>query len=231
MALGMEQLLGYIKNIGFFLILMSVVSNVMPDNSYKKYCRLFCGLILVVLVINPFYKFLNYDGDIGDIFVSNTYKSELLELEKQLEVQQQFLDDKAVEHYEGIIRDELDGIAIEAGLYLLEVSVEFRETEEGDDLSLDELTLYVTDEKSVYDEHIKNASEKDKYEDTDNNDEIKIEKIEVDIGSSTDNENDNDAMEDENMEGEATNPRAIQLIRSVADHLEINENQIRVIIR
>lgn len=231
MALGMEQLLGYIKNIGFFLILMSVVSNVMPDNSYKKYCRLFCGLILVVLVINPFYKFLNYDGDIGDIFVSNTYKSELLELEKQLEVQQQFLDDKAVEHYEGIIRDELDGIAIEAGLYLLEVSVEFRETEEGDDLSLDELTLYVTDEKSVYDEHIKNASEKDEYEDTDNNDEIKIEKIEVDIGSSTDNENDNDAMEDENMEGEATNPRAIQLIRSVADHLEINENQIRVIIR
>ena len=231
MALGMEQLLGYIKNIGFFLILMSVVSNVMPDNSYKKYCRLFCGLILVVLVINPFYKFLNYDGDIGDIFVSNTYKSELLELEKQLEVQQQFLDDKAVEHYEGIIRNELDGMAIEAGLYLLEVSVEFRETEEGDDLSLDELTLYVTDEKSVYDEHIKNASEKDEYEDTDNNDEIKIEKIEVDIGSSTDNENDNDAMEDENMEGEATNPRAIQLIRSVAEHLEINENQIRVIIR
>lgn len=227
----MGQLLGYIKNIGFFLILMSVVSNVMPDNSYKKYCRLFCGLILVVLVINPFYKFLNYDGDIGDIFVSNTYKSELLELEKQLEVQQQFLDDKAVEHYEGIIRNELDGMAIEAGLYLLEVSVEFRETEEGDDLSLDELTLYVTDEKSVYDEHIKNASEKDEYEDTDNNDEIKIEKIEVDIGSSTDNENDNDAMEDENMEGEATNPRAIQLIRSVADHLEINENQIRVIIR
>lgn len=227
----MGQLLGYIKNIGFFLILMSVVSNVMPDNSYKKYCRLFCGLILVVLVINPFYKFLNYDGGIGDIFVSNTYKSELLELEKQLEVQQQFLDDKAVEHYEGIIRNELDGMAIEAGLYLLEVSVEFRETEEGDDLSLDELTLYVTDEKSVYDEHIKNASEKDEYEDTDNNDEIKIEKIEVDIGSSTDNENDNDAMEDENMEGEATNPRAIQLIRSVADHLEINENQIRVIIR
>ena len=64
----MGALLDYIKNIGYFLILMSLVSNVMPDNSYKKYCRMFCGLILVVLVINPFYEFLNYEGEIKDIF-------------------------------------------------------------------------------------------------------------------------------------------------------------------
>ena len=82
----MGALLDYIKNIGYFLILMSLVSNVMPDNSYKKYCRMFCGLILVVLVINPFYEFLNYEGEIKDIFAMSSYESGFMELENQIKM-------------------------------------------------------------------------------------------------------------------------------------------------
>ena len=80
----MNMLLEYVRNIGYFLILMSLVSNVMPDNSYKKYFSMFCGLILMVLVLNPFCDFMNMEGDLSDVFANANYKSQVADLENQL---------------------------------------------------------------------------------------------------------------------------------------------------
>lgn len=216
----MEQLLGYIKNIGFFLILMSVVCNVLPDNSYKKYCRLFCGLVLVVLVINPFYEFLNYDGDIKDIFISNTYKAQLTELQNQLEIQEQSVDDKLMNQYEEALKNELSGLATEAGLYLMDLSVEFGEEADTGDLYLQKIMLKVTEDREVYDKT---------QEDENNSNDIVIEDINLDINlrDISDEIVDTDDSENNNKNN-GSNPRVIQLIMSVADYLNIKENQIDV---
>ena len=109
----MGILLNYIRNIGYFLILMSLVSNVMPDNSYKKYCRMFCGLILVVLVINPFYEFLNYNGELKDIFVDANYKSQVAELKSQLLIKEEGSVNRFKLEYEKLLANQLQGIAKE----------------------------------------------------------------------------------------------------------------------
>lgn len=199
----MEQLLLYIKNIGFFLILMSVVCNVLPDNGYKKYCRLFCGMVLVLLVINPFSEFLNYDGDIKDIFINNTYKSQLMEIENQLREQEESIDSMVTAEYEDVLCHRLSGYASEAGLYLVDVSVEFGNLDNGDDIYISSLTLFVTDDKSVYDEYVNESS--------DNIVEIEINKIVIEEEKETDN---------------YINPRALQLLHSVAEILNLEENRV-----
>ena len=207
----MGALLDYIKNIGYFLILMSLVSNVMPDNSYKKYCRMFCGLILVVLVINPFYEFLNYEGDIKDIFAMTSYESKAMELENQIKMSESNTRDRVIGEYEKLIVNELQGSAREEGLYIMEAQVELTE---GEDIQLSGLNLIVT-EKNISTDEIEDEllEEQEKIE---QGTKIKIE--DISIGD----------VKDENVKSYITNPRALSFVRKAAEYLQIDEGIIHI---
>lgn len=223
----MAALLEYIKNIGYFLILMSLVNNVMPDNSYKKYCRMFCGLILVVLVINPFYEFLNYEGDIEDIFATASYESQVRDLENQIKISENTTKNRAISEYESLIVKELQPIANKEGLYILEASVELIE---GEEIQLSRLKLCVTDNVDDFKENDLNEDnfKEDNFKEDNlmngqsyiNGDvadsEIKIDKITIgnDSGSS--------------KQKDMTNPVVLAFIQNVAEHLRLNTEKIVV---
>lgn len=207
----MGALLDYIKNIGYFLILMSLVSNVMPDNSYKKYCRMFCGLILVVLVINPFYEFLNYEGDIKDIFAMTSYESKAMELENQIKMSESNTRDRVIGEYEKLIVNELQGSAREEGLYIMEAQVELTE---GEDIQLSGLNLIVT-EKNISTDEIEDELLEEQ-EKIGQGTKIKIE--DISIGD----------VKDENVKSYITNPRALSFVRKAAEYLQIDEGIIDI---
>ena len=207
----MGALLDYIKNIGYFLILMSLVSNVMPDNSYKKYCRMFCGLILVVLVINPFYEFLNYEGEIKDIFAMTSYESKTMELENQIKMSESNTRDRVIGEYEKLIVNELQGSAREEGLYIMEAQVELTE---GEDIQLSGLNLIVT-EKNISTDEIEDELLEEQ-EKIGQGTKIKIE--DISIGD----------VKDENVKSYITNPRALSFVRKAAEYLQIDEGIIHI---
>lgn len=209
----MGILLNYIRNIGYFLILMSLVSNVMPDNSYKKYCRMFCGLILVVLVINPFYEFLNYDGELKDIFVDANYKSQVAELKSQLLIKEEGAVNRFKLEYEKLLANQLQGIAKEEGLYISKVEVKLMEEEE---LNIKQLNIYVTDDLTEI-ENEKNI------EDTYN---ISIDKISV--GDNKDSVTD-DILDKNINSSDNFNPRALVLIRRAGEFLKLDTSIINII--
>ncbi|MBQ2980668.1 MAG: stage III sporulation protein AF [Lachnospiraceae bacterium] len=209
----MGILLNYIRNIGYFLILMSLVSNVMPDNSYKKYCRMFCGLILVVLVINPFYEFLNYNGELKDIFVDANYKSQVAELKSQLLIKEEGAVNRFKLEYEKLLANQLQGIAKEEGLYISKVEVELMEEEE---LNIKQLNIYVTDDLTEI-ENEKNM------EDTYN---ISIDKISV--GDNKDSVTD-DILDKNINSSDNFNPRALVLIRRAGEFLKLDTSIINII--
>lgn len=209
----MGILLNYIRNIGYFLILMSLVSNVMPDNSYKKYCRMFCGLILVVLVINPFYEFLNYDGELKDVFVDANYKSQVAELKSQLLIKEEGAVNRFKLEYEKLLANQLQGIAKEEGLYISKVEVELMEEEE---LNIKQLNIYVTDDLTEI-ENEKNM------EDTYN---ISIDKISV--GDNKDSVTD-DILDKNINNSDNFNPRALVLVRRAGEFLKLDTSIINII--
>ena len=197
----MDKLLEYIKNIGYFLILMSLVSNVMPDNSYKKYCRMFCGIILVVLVINPFYEFLNYDGDIKDIFVAASYESRVKELENQLKMNERSTKERAINEYEHLIVNELQGIAKNEDLFIVDAKIEFIEEPE---IQLTELKLLVT-------ENIEDINEGNIDDSL-----VKIDKITIGDSESNDSQS------------YMTNPKVLSFVGNAAEHLKLDSEIIVV---
>ena len=208
----MAALLGYIKNIGYFLILMSMVNNVMPDNSYKKYCRMFCGLILVVLVINPFYEFLNYEGNIEDIFATASYESKIKDLENQIRISEGNTKNRVVSEYESLIVKELQPVANKEGLYIMEARVELIE---GEEIQLSRLILVVSEDLDALKEDELMLGQSNINGDVWNS-VIEIEKITIG--------NDLGAYEQIDM----TNPVVLAFIQNVAEHLKLSTDKIIV---
>lgn len=209
----MNTLLGYIKNIGFFLILVSVVCNALPDNSYKKYCKLFCGLVLVVLVITPFNEFLNYEGNISDIFIGKSYQSELMEMEANLRIQDEKQFESILSQYEESLKEELQVTAKEEGLYIVDLSVNYEYIDENEDeLQLASLDIFVTE----YEE--RNNLESDDI----NLDEIHIDDIEINIDERDDKDSGIDEL------SPMDRPKVIKFIEKVAQMLGIETYLINV---
>lgn len=46
----------WIKNLAFYLVIMTAVLEVLPGDTYRKYIRFFTGLVMILLVVTPILK-------------------------------------------------------------------------------------------------------------------------------------------------------------------------------
>ena len=53
----MEFVYGYIRNISIFMIVTTLILNIFPEKSSKKYIKLFAGFLLLMLIFNPILKY------------------------------------------------------------------------------------------------------------------------------------------------------------------------------
>lgn len=95
-----EYLYEWIKNIAYFMILATAVTNLLPDSDYRRYVRLFMGMVLVVLLASPIFQLFGQKEALGQIFDSPEYR-------KQMES----IEDAAAFLYEVREEDDLDSIA------------------------------------------------------------------------------------------------------------------------
>ena len=54
-----EALLGWARNIIYYMVFLSLAEHLLAGSSYGRYLRLFGGLVLVLVVLGPF-------GSLGD---------------------------------------------------------------------------------------------------------------------------------------------------------------------
>lgn len=76
----------YIMQVISFLVFSSVLNNVVCDNSYKKYIRLFTGVLLIIIVISPVVKIGALDESfINDYIDKSAYTDEINEMSEKIE--------------------------------------------------------------------------------------------------------------------------------------------------
>lgn len=49
----MEGIYRWVSNIVYYLIFVTIITNLLPAGKYEKYLRLFAGCILILLVLQP----------------------------------------------------------------------------------------------------------------------------------------------------------------------------------
>lgn len=75
----------WVKNLAFYLVVMTAVLEVLPGNEFKKYIRFFTGLVLILLVITPVLKLTGSFGQFQEKYQGKERELQM-EIERQKEV-------------------------------------------------------------------------------------------------------------------------------------------------
>ena len=65
----MDFLYRFVKNICMFTLVITLLLNLFPDEKYKKYIKMFAGLLLIALVFNPIVGWKNKRVNIENIIL------------------------------------------------------------------------------------------------------------------------------------------------------------------
>lgn len=56
----------WIQNVAFYLVLVTAVLHVVPNQSYRKYIRFFTGLVLILMIMTPVLKLFGTEVEMQD---------------------------------------------------------------------------------------------------------------------------------------------------------------------
>ena len=65
-------LYGWIRDIAFYTILMTVVLHLLPEESQKKYVRFFMGIVLMLVVLSPLLSAAGLSDTLDGIYAEQT---------------------------------------------------------------------------------------------------------------------------------------------------------------
>lgn len=80
----MEYFVQWIKNIAVFYIIASLILNIIPGDKYKRYIKLFLGVVMVILLIKPIGRLTGLDGKFDELFWTGSYGAMSDELKAEL---------------------------------------------------------------------------------------------------------------------------------------------------
>ncbi|MFU0828855.1 MAG: Stage III sporulation protein AF [Lachnoclostridium sp.] len=80
----MNEIYGWVKNIVIFLVLTTIINNLLGKSTYKKYVDLVTGIILVIMVIFPLLKLFQLEKTMDYYFTTNFLMAEAHDINSRL---------------------------------------------------------------------------------------------------------------------------------------------------
>lgn len=143
----MTEIFNWIKDIAFYMILMTIIFNLVPNVSYQRYLKLFAGMILVILVISPLMGFLNLDERLEKYFLGISFTEEVNQLKPLLEQADDTRFQSVMGEYKSMITREIETRAAEEGLVLVSVDIQLCEDYESENFgALESISVAVAED-------------------------------------------------------------------------------------
>jgi stage III sporulation protein AF len=198
----MENIYSWVKNIIIYFILITVIENALPKNNYRKYMKVFTGMILVILVISPFIKMLNIEDKISYYYELEDFKQNTKDMENSLLAMDEVREEKIMDGYSKMILGQVEGIVESFGYYPVEVRPEWEQGSEEETYGqIYGLTLIVARKEQT------------------SQDKIEVEKVRIENGEEGQTEQKKESIDEINMKN------------AIADFYNISVNNINVSIQ
>ena len=117
----------WIRSLVCYLILMTMVVNLIPEKKYENYLRLFAGIIFLMLVFAPFGNLNGVEEQVAEAFSRMTFQNEAKILKREIEDIDGARMTKLVEHYADAIELDLERMAKELGWECKQVAIQLDE--------------------------------------------------------------------------------------------------------
>lgn len=162
----MGGLYQWVGSILCYLILVSAIRAVLPSEKYEKYIRLFTGMILILLVVQPITGGLGLEDRLAYYFEAISFQRESEDLKREiLGIEEQRLE-RVVKEYEGAVERDVKGMAEDMGFFVERVEVVIESEQEKENYGAVSHVFMVvrgeTDEKDGWDEEEEGETEGEK---------------------------------------------------------------------
>ncbi len=147
----MNILFETVKNVVIYLILITVVMNLLGKSSYKKYIGIFTGMILIIIVISPILKLLNLDKNLDYYLDIQRFSVDTKELNTELSVAAEEQKDTLIQEYRNTLKNQMDKLLTNMDLSLIDFDVKIEEDQEKENYGAIE-EIYLNVKKGVEEE-------------------------------------------------------------------------------
>lgn len=126
----LDYIFGWIKDIVFYLILLTMVMHLLPNKQYHKYVKLFAGMLLVIIVISPMTQLLNWDHIFDFHYMEKSYEQEVSGMTEEIKQLQSVQQDEFMETYKSKIQSTIEELAQQQELTIVSADITIVEDEE-----------------------------------------------------------------------------------------------------
>lgn len=131
----MSHIYSFVKSLVIFLLLAKILEYLMPDGNMKKYMRLFCGIILIIIILNPI---LTYSG-LMQTLNYNVIKNDFIVKSSTNEVSNKYSDmhnEITIKMYKQKISSHISGLLEREEITATSVNVNIQENKDSEDYGM-----------------------------------------------------------------------------------------------
>ena len=115
----MTELADYVRNIAVFIIFMTFVSIIVPENKYEKYAKLIMGIVLMGIVISPLAGIVGRLSDSGGFVLNGMPLIDMRQIETQITSASEFQIDSILTAYQADLTTHLRRLVENSSEYSL----------------------------------------------------------------------------------------------------------------
>lgn len=107
----MEAFYGWVRSLTGYFLFMLVLEHLLPGKKYGKYIRLFAGMVLILLVLQPLAGNLRIDEKMALAYEASVFRYQADELKEELLGIGEKQLDRMIGQYEEAVEMDLKGMA------------------------------------------------------------------------------------------------------------------------
>ncbi len=108
-----QEVYSWIRNIVIYMLMNTVILNLLGNKSYKKYVSIVSGMILVIIVVSPLIKLLKLEDKLDYYLEFNDYSIETSDFKNELKVMEAKQTDEIFSEYEKQIKEQVEQLLLE----------------------------------------------------------------------------------------------------------------------
>ncbi len=128
----MGEIYAAVKNLIFFLLLVTVFSNLLGKSSFKKYIHIFVGLITILIIIKPLLTWTNSLDKVDYYYDLNVYQSNARDISAQIVGTEKDYQKQVVESYKEAINNQIQVYMSNYGLKVNSLTINLDEDTESE---------------------------------------------------------------------------------------------------
>jgi stage III sporulation protein AF len=112
------EIYNWIKNIVIYMIINTIIMNLLGNKSYKKYVSIVSGMILVLIVISPLVKLMKLNDNLDYFLQYNYFSIETSDFKNQLEQARGEQEEAIFTEYRQKIKEQVRDLLLGNDIYL-----------------------------------------------------------------------------------------------------------------